>query len=463
MSKPRNLVFVFPDEFRPYSMGFLGREPVVTPNLDAFSKQAVTFTHAVSNFPVCSPYRGMLFSGKYPYRNGVVGNCRSTAGAIGLPEETVTLSDILAERGYSTGYVGKWHLQAPRPGDELYGEGPRRDGVVWDSYTPPGRGRHGFDFWYSYGCCDDHNHPHYWTGDAPIDQPIRVDEWSTIHETEVAIDYLRNTDGQRDPDKPFALFVAPNPPHMPFSQVPERYRELYADKSPEELAIWENLTETGFERIRGDIANYYAMISGVDDQFGRLLSVLEETGLDDETVVIFTSDHGDMMGSHGLVRKTHWYDESLLVPFLVRHPDSGRTGETDDAILSAIDLFPSLLSLLGLPEAVPDDLDGTDCSVRILDGVSPATAEALYMHIRPEDSTNGRRGIRTDRYTYAFEKQDGRVDHYTIDNENDPHQMRNVYGEDKERDRDLQHRLYRLLLRARDPFAEWFRSEARLD
>ena len=87
MAQRRNLLFVFPDEFRPYSMGFLGREPVVTPNLDAFSKQAVTFTRAVSNFPVCSPYRGILFSGKYPYRNGVIGNCRSTAGAIGLPEE----------------------------------------------------------------------------------------------------------------------------------------------------------------------------------------------------------------------------------------------------------------------------------------------------------------------------------------------------------------------------------------
>lgn len=463
MQKRRNLVFLFPDEFRPYSMAFLGREPVVTPNLDAFSQEAVTFTHAVSNFPVCSPYRGILFSGKYPYRNGVIGNCRSTAGAIGLPEGTVTLSDILAGRGYSTGYVGKWHLQAPRPGDELYGEGPRRDGVVWDSYTPPGRERHGFDFWYSYGCCDDHNHPHYWTGDAPIDQPIRVDEWSTIHETDVAIDYLRNTNGQRDPDRPFALFVAPNPPHMPFAQVPERYRELYAGKSPEELATWENLTEDGMEKIRGDIANYYAMISGVDDQFGRLLSALEETGLDEETVVVFTSDHGDMMGSHGLVRKTHWYDESLLVPFLVRHPESERRGGTDDAVLSAIDLFPSILSLLGLSEAIPGDLDGADCSARILDGVSPAPTEALYMHIQPEEATNGRRGIRTDRFTYAFEKQDGRVDHYTIDNANDPHQMRNVYGEDTERDRDLQHRLYRLLLRARDPFADWFRSEARLD
>lgn len=461
MEKHRNLLFVFPDEFRPYSMGFLGRERVITPTLDAFSKEAVTLTNAISSFPVCSPYRAMLFSGKYPYRNGVIGNCRSANGAIGLPEDIVTLSDRLAAAGYSAGYIGKWHLQAPRPGDERYGEGPRRDGVVWDTYTPPGAGRHGFDFWYSYGCCDNHNHPHYWTGDDPIDRPVRVNEWSTIHETDVAIDYLRNTNGQRDPGKPFALFVAPNPPHMPFAQVPQQYRQLYADRMPEELATWENLTETGMDKIHHDIQNYFAMISGVDDQFGRLLTALDETGLADDTVVIFTSDHGDMMGSHGLVRKSHWYNESLLVPFLIRHPDATGPGRRDDALLPTVDLFPSILGLLGLPEAIPEGLDGRDYSERILNGTGPSRQEALYMQILPTECHNGKRGIKTERYTYAIEKTDGQVDHYCIDNLQDEHQLHNVFGDDPERDRDLMRRLHELLVQAKDPFADWMSTQIR--
>lgn len=455
MKRKRNLLFVFPDEFRPYSMGFLGREPVLTPNLDAFAAQSTCFTNAVSNFPVCSPYRAMLFSGKYPYRNTVIGNCRSANGALGLPEDMVTLSDCLSGAGFDTGYIGKWHLQAPRPGDEIHGEGPRRDGSVWDCYTPPGPGRHNFNFWYSYGCCDNHNHPHYWTGDAPIDQPVNVDTWSTIHETDIAIDYLKNRNGERDPEKPFALFVAHNPPHMPFAQVPEQYRALYADKTPEELAVWENLTETGMEKIRKDIQNYFGMITGVDDQFGRLMNTLKEEGLEGETVVIFTSDHGDMMGSHGMVRKCQWYNESLLVPFLVRHPDSQRPGDTDDALLSVIDLFPSILGLLGEPQATPDDLDGRDYSARILDGTSACRQEALYMQIAVDNCVNGKRGIKTDRYTYAFEKEGAQVDHYCIDNLEDPHQLTNIYGQDPSRDQQLKNRLRALLIAAQDPFADW--------
>lgn len=455
MSTHPNLLFVVPDEFRPYSMGFLGREPVVTPNLDRFSRDATTFTNMVSNYPVCSPYRGMLFTGKYPYRNGVVGNCNSQHASITLPEDSRLLSDLLSDCGYNMGYIGKWHLQAPRPGDEQYGEGPRENGVVWDTYTPPGKGRHKFDYWYSYGCCDNHNHPHYWTADRQIDEAIHVDQWSTIHETDVAVDYLKNTHGQRDADKPFALFVAYNPPHMPFDQVPERYQDIYKGKRPEELAVWKNLNPEGMELIEADIANYFAMISGVDDQFGRLLDTLTDQGLADDTIVIFTSDHGDMMGSHGQVRKGQWYNESLLVPFLVRFPGAVRPGVLDDALLSTVDIYPTLLGMLGLGDSVPSGIDGIDCSARIADGTSPTRDAAFYMRIDHLDCTTGNRGIKTDRYTYAFEKTSDRVEYYCVDNIEDPDQMTNVYGTDPERDRLHRKRLEEFLVQAEDPFAGW--------
>ena len=327
--------------------------------------------------------------------------------------------------------------------------------MVWDTYTPPGKGRHGFDFWYSHGCCDNHNNPHYWTADAAIDEAIYVDEWSPIHETDIAIEYIRNTSGQRDPEKPFALFVAHNPPHMPFNQVPDRYLDIYRDKKPEELANWRNLTPTGKELIKDDIRNYFAMISGVDDQLGRMLSVLDEENLADDTVVIFTSDHGDMMGSHGQVRKGQWYDESLLVPFVMRLPDGERAGDVDNALLSTVDIYPTLLGILGLSDRIPADLDGEDCSKRVHDGSSPTRKAAFYMRIDHINCTTGNRGIKTERYTFAFEKGETDTKFYCVDNEHDPDQMTNVYGQDDELDESHRRILKNFLRQAEDPFVDW--------
>ncbi len=436
-------------------MGFLGKEPVSTPNLDRLASEGTTFTNMVSNYPVCSPYRAILFTGKYSYKNGVLGNCNSKNLGCELRDEMYCLSDALSEHGYSMGYIGKWHLQTPRPGDEVHGTGRRTnwDNNVWDCYTPPGRGRHGFDFWHSYGCCDEHNNPHYWHGDAKTDEAVYPGKWSPIHETDVAVDYIKNTDKQRDPDKPFALFLAYNPPHMPFEQVPKEYVDLYADKKPEELLVWENAAEPGRSQALGEIKNYYAMISGVDEQFGRVLDCLDEQGLSDDTIVIFTSDHGDMMGSQGLLRKGPWYNESLLVPFVARFPGRVRAGAQDDALLSAVDLFPTLMGLSGLADKLPDDLDGRDYSARLKDGESQCAEAALYLFPNGRDTTNGRRGLKTDRYTFALEKKGSEKSYFLIDNKEDPHQLKNIYGEDPGRDEKFRKQLKEMLIKSSDPFA----------
>jgi arylsulfatase A-like enzyme len=233
-----NLLYVFPDQFRPFAMGFMHADPVLTPNLDRFAAQSVVFSNAVSNYPVCSPYRAMLLTGRWPHSTGVTTNCNTGTPNIFLRPEERCFSDVLAEAGYCAGYIGKWHLDTPTAEDARYGEGPRggANGVVWDAYTPPGPRRHGFSFWHAYGCCDRHLHPHYWVGDAPVSRPTAVEEWSVKHETDVAVDFIANRDGKlRDPEKPFALFVAFNPPHPPYNQVPEAYKARYAGKQPEEL------------------------------------------------------------------------------------------------------------------------------------------------------------------------------------------------------------------------------------
>lgn len=449
-----NLIYIVPDEFRPYSMGFLGKEKVKTPNLDRFSKEGTTCTNVVSNFPVCSPYRAMLFSGKYPHENGVMTNCNSATDAQ-LREDLYCLPDLLSDNGYETGYIGKWHLQKPRPGDELHGEGYRNgyDGNVWDSYTPPGRGRHSFSYWYSYGCCDDHNNPHYWTGESRIDERIDVEEWSAIHETDVALDYIKNRGNQRDDDKPFALFLAWNPPHMPFDQVPRKYTKLYDKYSADELLTWENLTEEGKELASPHIKNYYSMISGIDDQFGRIIKALEEQGLDENTIVIFTSDHGEMMGSHGLMNKNVWYNESTLVPFLIRYPGKIREGVMDDMLFSTIDHYRTIAGLMGLGEYCSDEIKGMDVSERVKTGEGEVPESALYIYYNGKNCTDGRRGIKTDRYTLVFEKSGQDINWYCYDNLKDPSQLNNIYENDDKRDNQLKEELRRKLIEADDPFA----------
>lgn len=453
MSKKPNLVFVVPDEFRPYSMGFLGKENVITPAIDTFAKEATTFTRCASNFPVCSPYRAILFSGKYPHNNGVMGNCNSTIPQNHLRDDITCLTDILNQNDYSQGYIGKLHLHTPKPGDEVYGEGKRGNGVVWDAYTPPGKARHGIDYWHSYGCCDNHNDPHYWIKDAPVDQPYKPKKWSAHHETEVAVDYIKNTEGQRDKEKPFALFVAYNPPHMPFNQVPEKYRELYADKSVEELLNWENLEGEGKKIAEKEIHNYYAMISGIDECFGKINQTLKEEGLEEDTIVIFTSDHGELMGSHGKLRKNEWENESFLVPFLLKYPRKIQTNQQDDVVFSTIDLAPSILGLMDLEASIPNDYQGEDISKRWQDKNVKTSQNALYLFNNQKNSLYGRRGIMTDRYTYVIEWDENGTTTQINDNIVNPHQFKDVEVKDPRVKKQLNQLLKDKLNGVNDPFS----------
>jgi len=454
-----NLVFVFPDEFRQQAIGFMGQDPVVTPNLDAFGKQGVVFTQAVSNCPICSPYRAMFLTGKYPVSNGVITNCYSDTirHGIELKDDEQCLTDVLHNAGYHQGYIGKFHLHLPREQNNPYTEGWRGEpgkSTFWDAYTPPGPGRHGVDFWYSYGCCDQHLTPHYWAGDARVDERIDVNEWSVKHETDVAIDYIRNAAGAlRDPGKPFALFVAHNPPHMPFADVPPEYRNAYADKDPGELLNRPNVARPVSEHYAAEgVPDYFAAITGIDGQFGRLLAALEAEGLTDDTIVVFTSDHGDMMGSHGLMGKDVWYDESLLVPFMIRWP--GRIPEgTDDLLFGTPDIMPTLLGLMGLVDSVPAGVEGVDYSRALIGEPCERPTSAFYFFSAPQfPDQPDRRGVRTDRYTFVVTRHAQGDEFILHDNETDPYQLENVAGREPGVVRALTEELNEWLRKTNDPW-----------
>lgn len=453
-----NLVFIFPDQFRQQAIGCMGQDPVITPNLDQLAADGLVLTHAVSNFPVCSPYRGMLLTGKYPFSNGVYGCCYSKTAPLGieLGEETCCFSDILSGAGYSLGYIGKWHLDAPVEEHAEFTEGWRgKPGKrsLWDAYTPPGPRRHGFDFWHSYGCCDRHLKPHYWEGAAAVDERIDVEGWSVEHETNVALDYIANKNGVRNSEHPFALFVAFNPPHPPYDRVPPEYLEAYADAPPEQLLNRANFTTDG----RGETAlkharNYFAAVTGIDEQIGRILTALDRAGLRDDTIVVFTADHGEMMGSHGLMQKNVWYDESLLVPFIIRWPGRIAPGR-DDLLLSVPDIMPSLLSLMGQEGGMPDDVEGNDYSKALRGQECQRPDSALYLFGDPAQSERGNRGLRTHDYTFAVQRWEGAEEAlYLFDNRSDPYQLRNIAASRSDIVNELQGKLAKWLTQTDDPW-----------
>lgn len=432
MNQP-NLLVVLADQFRASAIGCLGEDPTHTSALDRLAAEGRVVTNALTTHPVCSPARAMMLSGQYPWRNGVPVNVNSSRveEGVGLRTDVRCWSDVLAANDYRLGYIGKWHLTPPTPEDEKYGEGRREDGKVWDAWTPPEE-RHGFDFWYSHGCCDKHLEPHYWTTDAPRERPLQVHQWSAEHETDVALDYLKTVAGEADSGedgRPFALMLSLNPPHQPFDELPDGYLSRYAGMSPEELLPRPNVdldSDTG--REAAEIApKYFAAVTAIDDQVGRLLHQLDELGLADDTVVVFTSDHGMQLGSHGLMYKNVPFEESVRIPFVVRWPGHVPAGQ-DDMPFSSVDVSPTLLGLLGLADAIPEEVQGIDCSPTLLgasDGSRPTGALYIGPPYVPDDPDI--RGLRTQSHKLVVAlRPDGTWHVQVFDLHRDPYELTDV-------------------------------------
>lgn len=409
MKKKKNLLFVFADQWRAGAMGASCEDPVLTPNMDAFCEDATYCDHAFSTFPVCSPHRASLLTGKYPLSLGMFTNCKNGL-SMRLKDEEIGIGQVLKQAGYQTAYIGKWHLDEP---EQNHCSAPLSGARDWDAYTPPGVRRHGFDYWYSYGTYDVHLDPHYWQ-DTP--EMIRPGKWSVEHETEKAMEYLEQV---RKKDQPFALYLSWNPPHSPYDQVPQRYLDLYPD-----VALKKNVDLNQIHHHTGEQVNYteeelklatrqyYAAVSGLDDQFGRLLQFLKEQGLYENTVIILSSDHGDMMGSHGLMGKHVWYEEAIRIPFVVRFP--GNQKRVCHTCIGSQDMMPTVLGLLDVK--IPDTVEGEDCSEFIVTGkedeervsflcACPGREVFLkkFREYGKDPRKFGWRGVRTQSHTYVME------------------------------------------------------------
>lgn len=414
MPRP-NLLFVLADQLRRDACGYVGSPVGATPNIDQFASESVDFTNAVSGYPVCGPYRNSLFTGKYPSSTGMVVNelrCMPDDDAMG---------HCLARAEYDTHYIGKWHL---------YG----RDHTPEEQYCPPGPHRLGFDgYWASY------NFHHKYYSAFYYEDTFERQEVDG-YEPDVHTDMLLSRLAERDRDRPFAAVINYGTPHDPWTwdNVPEshtrRYRarpfgypRTYREGSAEywsprmDVAWWRDHVAPNvpvWQQI------YHAMIDNLDWNFGRLMRGLDALGLREDTLVVFTSDHGEMFGAHGRIAKKVFYDEAVRVPMLMRLPGATQDGSSD-VCLDTPDIMPTLFGLLGLP--TPDSVEGMDLSCHARGDAGPAPEAALMQgmgHTYQWVDGDEWRALRDERYTFAVTRHDGQE--YLFDNVDDPMQERNL-------------------------------------
>jgi arylsulfatase A-like enzyme len=386
-----NLVLVFADQMRGSDMACAGNAQVITPNLDRMATEGTRFTGAFANSPVCTPSRGSLLTGCYPRTHGAVVN------DIPIRTDLPAMGTLFRDAGYATGYVGKWHL----------------DGCPRNKFTPPGERRLGFDYWAVHNCTHKYLDSFYY---ADTDQRIPITGYEPETQTKLALDFI-----ERHAQDNFCLALSWGPPHNPYDQVPERFKAMY---DPATVELRPNVPADQADVARREIAGYWAHITALDELMGKLLTALDEAGIAEETLVIFTSDHGDMLHSQGRVRKQQPWEESISIPLIMRG-GGVPAGRSCDDLIGIVDLLPTALGLMGM--SPPDSVQGADLSAMVR-GEAPGREAVLIL-----DSVTGDegfrqgvkewRGLRTREYTYARNMNGPWV---LYDNAADPFQMNNL-------------------------------------
>ncbi|RKX33046.1 MAG: sulfatase [Verrucomicrobia bacterium] len=392
-----NVILVFGDQWRAQATGYAGDPNVKTPNLDRFAAESIHFTQAVATCPVCSPSRATLLTGQHPLTHGVFVN------DVNLRPGGKSIAEAFSEAGYDTAYIGKWHV-----------DGHGRSKVI-----PPER-QLGFDYWKVLECTHAYNDSAYFEGDS--DEKRHWEGYDAIAQTRDAQRFI-TTHGD---ENPFLLILSWGPPHAPYQTAPTEYRSLY---DPQQIELRPNVPENMAAEARDWLAGYYAHCSALDTCMGDLLQTISARGPDDNTIVLFISDHGDMLGSQGEIKKQRPWDESVRIPFLLRYPKlpNWKQGETD-AVITTTDVMPTLLGLAGLP--VPDSVEGLNYS-GFIRGETPAPDNAALLTCahpfgqwtRQDHGGKEFRGLRTRRHTYVRDL-DGPWLLYN--NEVDPFQMCNL-------------------------------------
>jgi arylsulfatase A-like enzyme len=397
-----NIIFAFSDEHRWQSMARSEMPELDTPNMTRLGQQGLECTHCISNYPVCSPYRGIFLTGRWPYQQGVIDN------AIPLQPSEMTVGKAFQAAGYDTAYIGKWHLGGVRAEEFGFDHS-----LIWTNTNA---------HW---------DKSSYHPADGPMQRPKG---YNATLMTDQALEYIN-----QERDKPFFMALSWNPPHANFLDAPEPKKDLYAEGS----LSWRanaDLTKAHDTEASNKIWNqnswphyqgYHAHVSAIDDELGRLMQALDDAGLSEDTILIYSSDHGSQLGSHGVGSKRQPYEESIRVPWIMRWPGHIEESTQTNALFGTIDIMPTLCGLAGVP--IPDTCQGQDFSGRFLGRGGPDPESQFIMHISKLNASGANshpaprfRGVRTKQYTYAFGID---APLCLFDNEADPFQLNNLIAD----------------------------------
>ncbi len=402
-----NILFFFTDQQRADTVGCYGSSIGLTPNLDAMAADGVRFDLAFTAQPVCGPARALLQTGVYPTVTGCFRN------GIPLPQDATTIAHLLKGAGYEVGYIGKWHLAGLRPHDHQAVPPERRGG-----YT---------DYWLGADLLEFSSHPYgggYYDAEGRF---VPFNKYRVDAQTDHVIDYLRTRDGSR----PFFLFLSYLEPHhqndLTRYVAPDGYADRYAEAPAPEDLVGHSEGDWG-----ANLPDYYGICKNLDENLGRVLAELERLGLADNTLVIYTSDHGSHFRTRNSEYKRSCHEASIRIPLVARGPGF-EGGQVFDQLTSLVDVPPTILRAAGVD--VPPEYQGR-CLQELVAGEADDWPDDVFVQI--SESQVGR-AVRTQRWKYGVDApdRDGRNDadalvyeeQYLYDLEADPHEQHNLVGD----------------------------------
>lgn len=387
-AKPPNVLWIMSDEHSPYVLGCYGDPVVQTPNIDSLAAKGVRFANAYCQNPLCVPSRSALMTGRYCYELGAWDNGSR------LPEDVRTMGHHFAEADYITGASGKMHIvgKDKRLGYKLRPLGDAGADAIWKAAEDVRK--------VAGAICQP-------AVAGPSDDPLET--FQDYQATQAAIRMLKE-----NRDRPFMFWVSYIFPHFPFVS-PAVYYDRYRGRmrlpkvSQEEISRlpvylqryreqhqWATLTDKQILTAR---AAYYGNVNFIDDEVGKLLKALDELRVRDNTIIVYTTDHGEMLGEHGLWRKNCFYEGSVRVPVIISFPKALPQGKVVNEVVEQFNLFATISELCGLPK--PKNISARSM-LRLIRGEETQWREVAFSEYEAHPLGSSNRMIRTRRWKYNW-------------------------------------------------------------
>lgn len=437
----RNVIVILADQLRGDSVGCSGNPIVRTPHIDRIAAHGIQFTAAFAQHPQCVPSRSSLITGRYPHVNG------STSNHLAMASNEQTLPELLQHHGYFTAAIGKIHLFEEKERSSY--RYTMLTGGQTSNRTTPEKLRPDYANWLQkHGYWEqvlqhyaNRSQAAYRENFQAVISPLPSEAYYDTWVGDRTVEFLQHLAASK---QPFYLFVGFPNPHNPF-EPPNEYASMYdpdqmplpasfhsdlSKKPPQHKAYkthgrtnlglnFEELTEDKLRRI---IAYYYASITLVDDQIGKIMAALEATKLADDTLIVFLSDHGELLGHHGMLLKSTdaypmLYDQSLHVPLLLRISQNSSPITVTEPV-ELVDLFPTITDLLGIPS--PAELQG-ESLVPMIKGEGTTSHKAIYAE------SGAVKMLRGKRFKLVHYPQQEYGELYDI--QEDPLEMHNLYDD----------------------------------